>query len=86
MEMGSKWVKISISSGLGELEIYSEGKEEGRGERLIGESGFMMRNGYDRGSEKLGNEVVRVVKKWVRRGSGGRGSDWDGEWGNRIKG
>ena len=46
----------------------------------------MMRNGYDRGSEKLGNEVVRVVKKWVRRGSGGRGRDWDGECGNSIKG
>ena len=61
--MASKSVNITISTPLGDLQIYTDPKEQARAERLIAETPSIMRNAYDRATEKFGNQLLRLVKK-----------------------
>ena len=49
--MASKSVNITISTPLGDLQIYTDPKEQARAERLIAETPSIMRNAYDRATE-----------------------------------
>lgn len=75
--MASKSVNITISTPLGDLQIYADPKEQARAERLIAETPSIMRNAYDRAAEKFGNQLLRLVKKCLRTGTPPRGTHWD---------
>lgn len=62
IQMASKSVNITISTPLGDLQIYTDPKEQARAERLIAETPSIMRNAYDRATEKFGNQLLRLVK------------------------
>lgn len=67
--MASKSVNITISTPLGDLQIYTDPKEQARAEKLIAETPSIMRNAYDRATEKFGNQLLRLVKKCLRTGT-----------------
>ena len=83
--MASKSVNITISTPLGDLQIYTNPKEQARAERLIAETPSIMRNAYDRATEKFGNQLLRLVKKCLRTGTPPRGTHWDPHSANTIK-
>ena len=83
--MASKSVNITISTPLGDLQIYTDPKEQARAERLIAETPSIMRNAYDRATEKFGNQLLRLVKKCLRTGTPPRGTHWDPHSANTIK-
>lgn len=62
IQMASKSVNITISTPLGDLQIYTDPKEQARAEKLIAETPSIMRNAYDRATEKFGNQLLRLVK------------------------
>lgn len=83
--MASKSVNITISTPLGDLQIYTDPKEQARAEKLIAETPSIMRNAYDRTTEKFGNQLLRLVKKCLRTGTPPRGTHWDPHSANTIK-
>lgn len=83
--MASKSVNITISTPLGDLQIYTDPKEQARAEKLIAETPSIMRNAYDRATEKFGNQLLRLVKKCLRTGTPPRGTHWDPHSANTIK-
>jgi hypothetical protein len=83
--MASKSVNITISTPLGDLQIYTDPKEQARAERLIAETPSIMRNAYDIATEKFGNQLLRLVKKCLRTGTPPRGTHWDPHSANTIK-
>lgn len=83
--MASKSVNITISTPLGDLQIYTDPKEQARAEKLISEIPSIMKNAYDRATEKFGNQLLRLVKKCLRTGIPPRGTHWDPHSANTIK-
>lgn len=83
--MASKSVNITISTPLGDLQIYTDPKEQARAEKLIAETPSIMKNAYDRATEKFGNQLLRLVKKCLRTGTPPRGTHWDPHSANTIK-
>lgn len=66
--MASKSVNITISTPFGDLQIYSDPKEQAKAERLISKTPHILTKGYSEGSEKFGNQLLRIVRKCLTNG------------------
>ncbi len=63
--MPSKSVNITISTPIGPLEIYADKREQARAERLIAKTPSILTKGYAKGTERFGNQLLRIVKKSI---------------------
>lgn len=66
--MPSKSVNITLSIPVGSLEIYVDKREQARAERLIAKTPSILTKGYAKGTEKFGNQLLRIVKKSLNTG------------------
>ena len=58
--MPSKSVNITISTPIGPLEIYVDKREQARAERLIAKTPSILTKGYAKGTERFGNQLLRI--------------------------
>lgn len=72
--MPSKSVNITISTPIGPLEIYADKREQARAERLIAKTPSILTKGYEKGTEKFGNQLLRIVRRSLNTGVPPRGS------------
>ena len=61
--MPSKSVNITLSTPVGPLEIYVDKREQARAERLIAKTPSILTEGYAKGTEKFGNQLLRIVRR-----------------------
>ena len=66
--MPSKSVNINISTPIGPLEIYVDKREQARAERLIAQTPSILTKGYAKGTEKFGNQLLRIVRRSLNNG------------------
>lgn len=66
--MPSKSVNITLSTPVGPLEIYADKREQARAERLIAKTPSILTNGYAKGTEKFGNQLLRIVRRSLNTG------------------
>lgn len=72
--MPSKSVNITLSTPIGPLEIYVDKREQARAERLIAKTPSILTEGYEKGTEKFGNQLLRIVRRSLNTGVPPRGS------------
>lgn len=72
--MPSKSVNITLSTPIGPLEIYVDKREQARAERLIAKTPSILTKGYANGTEKFGNQLLRIVRRSLNTGVPPRGS------------
>ena len=72
--MPSKSVNITLSTPVGHLEIYVDKREQARAERLIAKTPSILTKGYAKGTEKFGNQLLRIVRRSLNTGVPPRGS------------
>lgn len=72
--MPSKSVNITLSTPVGSLEIYVDKREQARAERLIAKTPSILTKGYAKGTEKFGNQLLRIVRRSLNTGVPPRGS------------
>ena len=72
--MPSKSVNITLSTPVGSLEIYVDKREQARAERLIAKTPSILTEGYAKGTEKFGNQLLRIVRRSLNTGVPPRGS------------
>lgn len=72
--MPSKSVNITLSTPIGPLEIYVDKRKQARAERLIAKTPSILTNGYAKGTEKFGNQLLRIVRRSLNTGVPPRGS------------
>lgn len=73
--MPSKSVNITLSTPIGPLEIYVDKRKQARAERLIAETPSILTKGYAKGTEKFGNQLLRIVRRSLNTGVPPRGSE-----------
>lgn len=73
--MSSKSVNITLSTPIGPLEIYVDKREQARAERLIAKTPSILTKGYAKGTEKFGNQLLRIVRRSLNTGVPPRGSE-----------
>lgn len=66
--MPSKSVNITLSTPVGPLEIYVDKREQARAERLIAKTPSILTEGYAKGTEKFGNQLLRIVRRSLNNG------------------
>ena len=66
--MPSKSVNITLSTPIGPLEIYVDKREQARAERLIAKTPSILTKGYAKGTEKFGNQLLRIVRRSLNTG------------------
>lgn len=66
--MPSKSVNITLSIPIGPLEIYVDKREQARAERLIAKTPSILTKGYAKGTEKFGNQLLRIVRRSLNNG------------------
>ena len=66
--MPSKSVNITLSTPVGPLEIYVDKREQARAERLIAKTPSILTEGYAKGTEKFGNQLLRIVRRSLNTG------------------
>lgn len=72
--MPSKSVNITLSTPVGPLEIYVDKRKQARAERLIAKTPSILTEGYAKGTEKFGNQLLRIVRRSLNTGVPPRGS------------
>lgn len=72
--MSSKSVNINLSTPIGSLEIYVDKREQARAERLIAQTPSILTKGYAKGTEKFGNQLLRIVRRSLNTGMPPKGS------------
>lgn len=72
--MPSKSVNITLSTPIGSLEIYADKRAQARAERLIAKTPSILTEGYAKGTEKFGNQLLRIVRRSLNTGVPPRGS------------
>lgn len=73
--MPSKSVNITLSIPVGSLEIYVDKRKQARAERLIAKTPSILTKGYEKGTEKFGNQLLRIVRRSLNKGVPPRGSE-----------
>lgn len=73
--MPSKSVNITISTPIGPLEIYVDKREQARAERLIAKTPSILTEGYAKGTERFGNQLLRIIRRSLNTGIPPRGSE-----------
>lgn len=74
--MPTKSVNITLSTPFGNLRIYSDPKQQAKAERLITRTPSILTEGYRKGTEKFGNQLLRMVRKCLNTGVPPRGVSW----------
>jgi hypothetical protein len=72
--MPSKSVNINLSTPIGSLEISVDKREQARAERLIAQTPSILTKGYAKGTEKFGNQLLRIVRRSLNTGMPPKGS------------
>lgn len=61
--MPSKKVNINLSNNLCDIQIYVDPIKQRRAEELIAKTPSIMKLGYELGTRKFGNQLLRIVRK-----------------------
>lgn len=74
----AKKVNINISLPIGSVQIYVDPRKQMQAEKLITRTPQIMQRGYDLGSRKFGNQLLRIVKRSLNTGvpPPGSGVSW----------
>lgn len=74
----AKRVNINISLPIGSVQIYVDPRKQMQAEKLITRTPQIMQRGYDLGSRKFGNQLLRIVKRSLNTGvpPPGSGVSW----------
>lgn len=64
----AKKVNINISLPIGSVQIYVDPRKQMQAEKLITRTPQIMQRGYDLGSRKFGNQLLRIVKRSLNTG------------------
>lgn len=66
--MPSKKVNINLSNNLGDIRIYVDPVKQRQAERLIAKTPSIMKLGYELGTRKFGNQLLRIVRRSLNNG------------------
>lgn len=66
--MPSKKVNINLSNNLGDIQIYVDPVKQRQAERLIAKTPSIMKLGYELGTRKFGNQLLRIVRRSLNKG------------------
>lgn len=64
----AKKVNINISLPIGSVQIYVDPRKQMQAEKLITRTPQIMQRGYDLGSRKFGNQLLRIVRRSLNKG------------------
>lgn len=64
----TKKVNINISLPIGSVRIYVDPRKQMQAEKLITRTPQIMQRGYDLGSRKFGNQLLRIVRRSLNNG------------------
>lgn len=76
--MPSKKVNINLSNNLCDIRIYVDPVKQRQAERLIAKTPSIMKLGYELGTRKFGNQLLRIVRRSLNNGlpPPGSGVSW----------
>lgn len=66
--MPSKKVNINLPNNLGDIQIYVDPFKQRQAERLIAKTPSIMKLGYELGTRKFGNQLLRIVRRSLNKG------------------
>lgn len=66
--MPSKKVNINLSNNLCDIQIYVDPVKQRQAERLIAKTPSIMELGYELGTRKFGNQLLRIVRRSLNKG------------------
>lgn len=66
--MPSKKVNINLSNNLCDIQIYVDPVKQRQAERLIAKTPSIMKLGYELGTRKFGNQLLRIVRRSLNKG------------------
>lgn len=66
--MASKKVNINLSNNLCDIQIYVDPVKQRQAERLIAKTPSIMKLGYELGTRKFGNQLLRIVRRSLNNG------------------
>lgn len=66
--MASKKVNINLSNNLCDIQIYADPVKQRQAERLIAKTPSIMELGYELGTRKFGNQLLRIVRRSLNKG------------------
>lgn len=66
--MASRKVNINLSNNLCDIRIYVDPVKQRQAERLIAETPSIMQLGYELGTRKFGNQLLRIVRRSLNKG------------------
>lgn len=72
--MASRKVNINLSNNLCDIQIYVDPVKQRQAERLIAKTPSILTKGYAKGTEKFGNQLLRIVRRSLNTGVPPRGS------------
>ena len=64
--MASRKVNINLSNNLCDIQIYVDPVKQRQAERLIANTPSIMKLGYELGTRKFGNQLLRIVRRSLR--------------------
>lgn len=66
--MASKKVNINLSNNLCDIQIYVDPVKQRQAERLMAKTPSIMKLGYELGTRKFGNQLLRIVRRSLNKG------------------
>lgn len=66
--MASRKVNINLSNNLCDIRIYVDPVKQRQAERLIAKTPSIMKLGYELGTRKFGNQLLRIVRRSLNKG------------------
>ena len=66
--MASRKVNINLSNNLCDIQIYVDPVKQRQAEKLIAKTPSIMKLGYELGTRRFGNQLLRIVKKSLNTG------------------
>lgn len=66
--MASKKVNINLSNNLCDIQIYVDPVKQRQAEKLIAKTPSIMKLGYELGTRKFGNQLLRIVRRSLNKG------------------
>lgn len=66
--MASRKVNINLSNNLCDIQIYVDPVKQRQAEKLIAKTPSIMKLGYELGTRKFGNQLLRIVRRSLNKG------------------
>ena len=66
--MASRKVNINLSNNLCDIQIYVDPVKQRQAEKLIAKTPSIMKLGYELGTRKFGNQLLRIVRRSLNNG------------------